>query len=426
MGDRDEGGGMIFLYVGGCVLLAAFFSGLETGLVSADQFALYAAKEKGAFYARAADFLLLKPERLLSTTLVGTNIAVVTATVLLSNRLRESGPEWVVAAGSVGLAVVMLIVAEVIPKSFFRQHADTVSVRLAPVLVAFYLLFYPFATVLNAVVKALLVVFGQLRPTKNTVSSKSSLRLLVRLGSREAGVSLADQRVIEDIFDFSDTLAREVMVQMHRTLACPATMPLQEIVGRANRAEVRYVPIYQGRLDSTVGYIDIEEIVSAQTLEVQSLLHVPVFYPDTKRLPDLLSDMNTRGLRVVFLSNEYGRISGIITPDEIVAEIAGARPGTRGSEEPDVVAVADGVYSVSGTADVEDFSHETGIVLPKGSYDTVGGCVLSNLGRIPETGEEITIGPARFVVTDCDELHIKRLTVQRQPRARTHAHPGTR
>ena len=407
---------MILLVVAGCVLFSAFFSGLETGLVSADQFALYAAREKGSLYARAADFLLLKPERLLSTTLVGTNIAVVSATVLLSNLLREVGPDWVVAAGSVGLAVVMLVIAEVIPKSFFRQHANTVAVRMAPVLVAFYFLFYPLALVLNLIVKMLIFVLGQHRSSKDTVSSKQSLRLLVRLGSREAGVSLADQRIIEDIFDFQDTIAREVMVQMHRTVACPVSMELSEIATRAISAEVRFVPVYETRLDNMVGYIDVDEIASMPSPRPEQLIHEPVFYPDTKRLPDLLMEMNRKRLQVVFLSNEYGRISGIITPDEIVAEIAGTRPGSKQSRQPDVLRSGEGVFVVAGTTDVEDFTHETGLRLPKGPYDTVGGCVLARVGRIPDVGERVDVGDGVFVVSDRDELHIKLLTVTTRPR----------
>ena len=154
---------------------------------------------------------------------------------------------------------------------------------------------------------------------------------------------------------------------------------------------------------------------------VGQLIHAPVFYPDTKRLPDLLMEMNRRKLQVVFLSNEYGRVSGIITPDEIVAEIAGTRPGSRQSRQPDVLRSGDGVFIVAATTDVEDFTHETGIKVPKGAYDTIGGCVLAHMGRIPDIGERVEVGDGVFVISDRDELHIKLLTVTartRRPEAR--------
>ncbi|TFH06471.1 MAG: HlyC/CorC family transporter [Spirochaetales bacterium] len=402
---------MIILQVTACILLAAFFAGLETGLISANQFALYAAKEKGVFYARAADFLLLKPERLLSTTLIGTNFSVVTATVILSRTLRETHIPWAPWVGSIVLAVVMLLISEIIPKSFFRQHADTISVRLAPALVFFYFIFYPVATVLNIVVKFILLVTGQLKSSNQGVTSKQSLRLLVRLGGREAGLSLADQRVIDDIFDFQDTMAREVMVQIHRTLACPDTLPIEDLARQALAARVRFVPVYQNRLDNTVGYVDVEEVATVAELSLKALMRPAVFYPDTKRIPELLLDMNRRRLRVVFLSNEYGRVSGIITPDEIVAEIAGNSPGAVNPRSGDITKIPDGGYLVAGIADVEDFRNETGVPLPVGPYDTVGGFLLAQLGRIPEAGERYEHQGASFVIKDRDELHIKRMTV---------------
>lgn len=397
--------------VGLCMLVAAFFAGLETGLISANQFALYAARERGVFYARAADFLLLRPERLLSTTLIGTNICVVTATVLLSNMLRQTGVVWAPLAGSGVLVLVWLLVAEIIPKSFLREHADTVAVRLAPALVFFYIVFFPLATVLNTVVKAILYLTGQLRSTKEGVGTRQALRTLVRLGSREAGLSLSDQRVIDDIFDFEETIAREVMVQIHRTLACPRNMELAEMIKRAVSAGVRFVPIYENRLDNVVGYLDVEEVAVSEALTLDSLMRAPVYYPDTKRIPELLLDMNRLRLQVVFLANEYGRISGMVSPDEIVSEVLGRFAPARRTRGHDVERLEPGRYMVIGIADIEDFHNETGISVPRGPYDTVGGFVQTRLGRIPAVGETLVCGHATFVVTDRDELHVKRLEV---------------
>ena len=402
----------VAILVGVCMMFAAFFAGLETGLISANQFALYSARARGVLYARAADFLLLKPERLLSTTLIGTNISVVTATVFLSNTLRRTGVVWAPILGSALLVIAWLLVSEIIPKSFFRQHADTVAVKLAPILVGFYFLFFPVATSLNLVVRLVLFLTGQLGSTKEGVSSKQSLRLLVRLGSREAGLSLADQRIIDDIFDFQDTLVREVMVQIHRTLACPRTMQLDEIIRRALAADVRFVPIYENRLDNIAGYIDVEEAATGDRLTLDALLRRPTFYPDTKRIPDLLLDMNRKSLPVAFLANEYGRISGIVTPDEIVGEVIGRFAVARHGHGRDIERLESGAYAVVGVADIEDFRNETGISIPRGPYDTVGGFLQTRLGRIPEVGETLVHAAATFAVTDRDELHVKRLEVR--------------
>lgn len=401
-----------FLGVALCMGTAAFFAGLETGLISTDQFILHAARERGRYSARAADFLLSKPERLLSTTLIGTNISVVTGTVLLSNTLRMTGVLWAPIAGSAGLVLVWLVLSEIIPKSFFRTHANTIAVSLAPLLIAFFYLFFPLSAALNLVVKVFLLGTGQLGSTKTGVGTKQSLRLLVRLGSREAGLSLTDVRIIDDIFDFQDTIAREVMVHIHRTLACPRTMDIADVVQRALAAQIRFVPIYESRLDNIVGYLDIDEVALAEGLVLDTLIRKPVFYPDTKAIPELLLDMNRRNLPVVFLSNEYGRITGIVTPDDIVAEVIGHIVPTGTAPERDIERLERDRYTVAGVADLEDFRNETEITIPRGPYDTVGGFVQTRLGCIPEEGAALQYRGATFTVTERDELHVKRLEVR--------------
>ena len=404
-----------------CIFSGGIFAGLETGLISANQFLLNSAREKNSLSARATGFLLKSPERLLSTTLIGTNLSFVTATILLSRYLRATGLIWAPWAGSILLTFIMLIFAEIIPKSFFRQNADTIAVRLAPLLLLFYFLFFPVALILNLIVKMLLFLTGQYRPSTTVMDSKHSLRTLVRLGSREAGIPLEDQRIVDDIFDFQDTMAREVMIHIHRTLACPKSMPIEEIVQQAYFAEVRFVPIYTQRLDNLVGYIDLEDLVTSESLEIDELLHEPVFFPDMKRIPDLYREMKDRELKLVFLSNEYGRITGIVTPAEIVAEIVRIRPGYPDERYQEIEHLGEGRFAVVGVADVENFRNETGIPLPAGAYDTVGGFLLSRFGCIPEIGESMKAYGAVFSVSERDDVHIKRISVQRISSSAAHA-----
>ena len=149
---------MIFFYLLICLFSAAFFAGIETGLLAADQFFLYSMKREKKIYAILADYMLLKPERLLGTTLIGTNLSVVTAAVLLSAYLRSFSFQWINWFGTLILTVVFLIFSEVIPKSFFKKYSDTISVRLSPVVFFFYVIFLPISVLLNFIVKILLIL----------------------------------------------------------------------------------------------------------------------------------------------------------------------------------------------------------------------------------------------------------------------------
>ncbi|MBN1834438.1 MAG: HlyC/CorC family transporter [Spirochaetales bacterium] len=399
-----------------CALGAAFFAGIETGLLSADQLALYLKREKGVAYARSADYLLLKPERLLATTLIGTNACVVSAAIVVASTLRERGmaeSSWI---GSLVLSLVLLIFTEVIPKSFFRRNADTVAVRLAPLLLGFHFALLPVSVILNTIVR-LLLFSAPTRQKSKLPKSRDDLRTLVRLGSRVSGLQREEQRVFEEIFDFRGTLAREVMIQMHEYPVCPITGTLREAVRVSLEGRIRFLPVFRDRADNIVGYLDAERLLCRGGVEGQSiagLLQKPVFYPDVKRVPDLLLEMNRRNLDVVFLSDEYGAVSGLITPAEIAAEIVGYIPGEPFVLEREIEVLEPGHFRVAGVTDIQDFYHETGIHLGSENSDTVGGFVCEQLGTIPALGATFVHDGYRYTVLDRDERHVKKLEIQRK------------
>jgi len=399
-----------------CTLGAAFFAGIETGLLSADQLALYLKREKGVGYARSADYLLLKPERLLGTTLVGTNVCVVTAAVVVASTLRQRGLAESTWIGSLALSLVLLVFTEVVPKSFFRRNADTVAVRLAPVLLVFHFILLPVSVVLNTIVR-LLLFSAPAKQRSKLPQSRDDLRTLVRMGSRVSGLDREEHRVFEEIFDFRGTLAREVMIQIHEYPVCPITGTLRDAVRLSLEGRIRFLPVFRDRADNIVGYLDVERLLYREEGErrtVEELLRKPVFYPDVKRVPDLLLDMNRRGLDVVFLSDEYGAVSGLITPAEIAAEIVGYIPGEPFLLERDIEVLGPGHFRVAGVTDIEDLYHETGIHLKKKNSDTVGGFVSEQLGVIPPLGAALEHGGYLYQVVDRDERHIKKLEILRK------------
>lgn len=430
-----------------CFIFAAFFSGLETGLVAADQFLLFAKKEKGIKYAEAAVFLLLNPERLLSTTLIGTNISVVTASVLLNSTLRNAGMGWFSGISSVFLSIALLIFAEIIPKSFFRIKTDGLSVRLAPVLVFFYYIFIPIAFVLNTIVKIILLLSGRHGSSKKKLDSRQDLKLIVRLGSREAGIPVRDRRIIEDIFDFQETIAREVMIQLHTSPACSVDDTIQTAVRYSSAYGMEFIPVYRGRADNIIGYINIEDIFnrlsdgqgtgfrskgsrhgedSGYTLpavpasspgldtktRIGDLVRKPEYYPDTKNIPDLLLEMNKERLELVFIVNEYGRVTGMLTPEEIVSEIIGFKPGGGRSHDELIQKTGDNTYEANSISDIEDFQNKTGIHLKNKGVDTLGGYLCMAMGRIPRPGEEYTEKNVVFKVKKGTELRTELIEIR--------------
>lgn len=406
---------MILVGVFLCVLFAGFFAGMETGLVASNQLVIYTEREKGRFYARCAHFLIHKPDRLLATTLVGTNLVVVTATVLLVVFVRGLDlPHFMEWVAVLGLTIVVLIFSEIVPKSFFRNHADTVTLRLAPILAFFYFLFLPVSVALNLIVRSILFVFGKHRQEKKLPRSREDLRMLLKLRARELSFGLLDLKLIDDLFDFPGTKAREVMIPLNRTPVAELETPLVEIIRLARQFGARFIPIFANRSDNIIGYVDIEDFLGGGGVpELRRYMLKAAFYPETKRIPDLLLEMNANNQDLVFLCDEYGMISGIITANEIISDVFGHLPGEDDRLEEDIRSVGHNRYIVLGTASVDDVARRAGISVEEGSYDTIGGFLCDKMGEIPKRGAVYTGENAFFRVLERNNRQIRKIEIQK-------------
>ncbi len=405
---------MIALYIFICLITAAFFAGLETGLLSVNRMLLQEKCRKGQFSAKTAEFLLSKPERLLGTTLIGQNIANVTAAVLFNNFMHEIGYErlsWQGIAGIIGIAIIFLIFNDIIPKSFFRQHADTISVKLSGVLVVCYFIFFPVYLILNLIVKILLFLTGNHISRREEVRSKKDLRYLVNLVGKKLGIKQIDHRIIENIFDFRGQIAKEVMIPFHKLPVVYITNDLKDAVLLSIESGSRFIPVSEKRADNMIGYIDVNDLVWKKYPHIKKAVKQAVYYPETKQIPDLLLEMNKRNIDVVFLSNEYGGVSGMITPKQIVGEVIQFITEET-SKKTVIQKIGKDHYRISGTADLEDVANELGISdFKKGYNNTLGGFLCEKIGKIPPVNFEYSSNGCTFKVTDKDSLHIKEIEV---------------
>jgi magnesium and cobalt exporter, CNNM family len=395
-----------------CLIAASFFAGMETGLLSADKLKIYSKKQHGILWAGSADFLLKKPERLLATTLIGTNIAVVSSAVVLTNYLRQFYSGSVAVGGSLILTVIYLLFAEIIPKTFFRRYADSITVRLAVLMHFFFYIFLPVSFLLNIIVRIFMLIMGQKNVGEKVPRSREDFRLLMHLSSRESGFGYDDYRIIDDILDFSVTLASEAMIPLHKYPVFHINTKAEEVIRVASQMNQRFFPCYSKRTDNIVGYIDIQDFCFAGNNTIKQILRTSVFFPEVKPLPDLLDSMVKQGLEVVFLSDEYGGISGLVTHQQIASEIIGTIPGDLHSIKDDVTSVGNNVFIADGTTDLEYFSHVIDVKMKKGTNETLGGYLCEKLGVIPKTGKVFQEGQLKYTILDGDKLAIGSVRVE--------------
>ena len=403
---------MILIYLVLCTIIFGYFAGLETGLLSANRMLLQEKKRKGILYARTAEYLLSKPARLLGTTLVGCNAASVTAAVLFTKFFEKIGLAHLTWLGILLMSIILLMFGDLIPKSFFRRYADTVAVRLSPMLLLINILFLPITFILTLLINGLLFVTGQYASRREEVKSKRDLRFLINLKEMSGGLTHAEQKMIEDILDFRDQSAREVMTPFHRIPVVNVNQSIREVALLSYQTKNRFIPVSEYRTDNVIGYIDTEELLWKKAPSIRKIMKHAVYFPETRRIPDLLLDINRNDQKVVFLSDEYGGVAGMITPGQIVGNLVHYVPET-GSREEAIKVLEPGHYLVQGSADLEDLGHEIGLTVKSGYNRSLGGFLCEKLGVIPEEGRVYEEGGFSFKVTRCDDRHVQEIEIVR-------------
>ena len=399
-----------------CVLISAFFSAAEIAFIAANRVRLRHLAEQGSRVARGLMAAFQHPERLLATAMMGVTIVQVSAagltTALLLGWLDRQASFW----ATVILTPVMLVFGEILPKALAQTRATTVALGTFDVLRGAAWLLAPLVGVANLIVRAILRSLGHTE-RRDPFVSREDLRLLVE--SEPVGVTDVreeEREMIEGIFDLVETSVREIMVPLVDVVAVPEEATVAEAILKIRESGHSRLPVYRERIDHVVGIVTALDILhrGAEGKTVKNLARPAHYVPSTKRISDLLPEMQRERLQLAVVVDEYGGSEGIVSIEDIVEEIVGDIQDDHDRPSSTFTPLPDGSYLVAGRIAIEELNEALKWDLPRKDYDTVAGLMLSVLGRIPRPGEHVTLGRYELSVVDADERRILKVKVKVQ------------
>ena len=402
-----------------CLLVTAFFSAAEMAFIAANRLRLRHLAEEGS--RTAARYLedFRRPERVLSTAMMGVTIAHIVASSAVTFALLPVLGAWAPWVVTAALTPVMLVFGEIIPKAVAREWATNLILRLyAPIRWASALL-APFVWATNTIVSALLRFFGGPSADSRHFVSREELKALLAMEPDEADVTTVEAEMIDKIFDLGDTTVREVMVPLVEVAMLPeSATPADAIALIAQRGFSR-IPIYAQRETDIVGVVASMDLLK-RGADVATLaeLRRPVSYvPETKRIDDLLREMQRSRNHLAVVVDEYGGSTGVVTLEDILEQIVGEIQDEHDRAPASVDRLPDGSYWVAARTNIEELNEALDWNLPKHDYETVAGLVLATLHRIPRMGEEFQVGGYTITVLDADARHVKAVKIAPPPAA---------
>ncbi len=393
--------GVTLLIILICLLLEGFFSGSEIGVVSADQMKLRHAAAKGSKGAKLALTMLQKPEWLLSTTLVGTNIAVVTnttmATALMIHLFGENG-SWLAV---VLAAPLIWVFGEIVPKSVFQQRADFITPYVIFALRFFSYLFYPILLIFSAITRLLAKLLGG--TDRNPFTLREEIITMLHMPAAGDGdIQPVEKEMIRRMFNFTETRVQDAM----RPLIEVTAIERQATCGEARRlaTETFHVrlPVYDERVDRVTGMLHVLDLLGEdEDRPIAEFIRAASYVPANKSIRDLLFDMRREGEVVAVVVDEFGGAEGIVTVEDIVEEVVEDLQDEYDAHEPDedlFHKLDERDYLTSGRTELDQVSEQLGIKLPAGHYSTVAGFILHKTGSIPPQGTRVDEGTVTLTV----------------------------
>ena len=419
---------MIYVWVIGLALLVtALFSAAEMSFIAANRVRLRHLAEGGNRTAIRYLEAFRKPERLLSTAMMGVTIAHITASSVATWGLIPVVGGGAAILATVTLTPLMLVFGEIIPKAVARERATGLILVLFPVVEVLGRLLTPFTWGANALVGRALALVGRQPTSTRQFVSREELKLLLQMEPEEADVTVTEAEMIDNIFDLGETAVREVMVPLVDVAALPETASPADAVRLIQERGFSRIPIFTDRVFNLVGVVTAMDLLSrgAAVSDVRSLMRPATYVPETKRIDELLSEMQKNRVQLAVVVDEYGGAVGIVTVEDIVEQIVGEIRDEHDRTPDTVERLPDGSYRVAGRASLDEVNEALDWDLPKGDFETIAGLVLATLHRIPLVGEVFRVGHYSFTVLEADKRRVLAVRITIAPPSKPPAQADT-
>lgn len=418
---------MSFSFILVFLCLEALFSGGEIALVAADINKIRNKARAGSRSALMTLRLLNNPEWFLSTTLTGTNICVVTNTALATSMfISMFGSVHGELVSILVMIPLLLIMGEIVPKSIFQQYPEPIALKISWFIWTASMIFYPIVFIVSRISRGALYVFSQeKKPYYMPYITKAGLEFILQKEGDQSDIMTSEKEMIQRIFDFTDSTADDIMVPLSNVIALPSNTILKEASRIITDKGYSRIPVYEESVFNIIGILhtfDLLDVLYGETVTTVSLsendpietcIRRDVLYvPETKPTDELLVELQKRGEHMAIVVDEYGGGVGIVTIEDILEEIVGEIDDEYSSDNQTLYKkVAPGKYLFNAQVKLDYVREIIVSEIPEGDYETLGGFLLTMMGKIPKSNEAFRYGEIIFIIKDADMKSIKDVLV---------------
>ena len=416
------------------ITLNAFFSASEMAVVTVNKVRLRHKVEEGNKTAAIVERLATDSSRFLATIQVGITLigflAAATAAVSMTQEvggllklipvrfIQNSADGIAVVLITVLLALVMLLFGELIPKNVALKHAERIAFTVARPVDGLARIFAPVVHALVWLTNKISALLGADQTSSMPFVTQDEIKAMVDAGEEGGVLEEEEKEMIYSIFDFGDTLAREVMVPRMDIVAVEADTPMMEALDVLMREGHSRIPVYHENVDNIIGLLYAKDMLvylkdTRRDVPLKSILRPAYFVPETKNVDDLLRELQKRRVHMAIVVDEYGGTAGLVTVEDLLEEIVGEIQDEYDAEEPSIEKTSDTQYVLDAGVQLDDVNDLLDAHLPDSGGDTLGGFIYNQLGRVAAVGDEIQMDGLAITVMSVSGRRIRKVRVGR-------------
>ena len=406
-----------------CLILSAFFSGMEIAFVSANRIYLEIEKQQNGFNAKFLNFITKNPSRFIATMLVGNNISLVIYGIFMGDRILQLFFPETLLGGAISIhivfiqtvisTIIILLTAEFLPKVFFQQFSNVLMKVFAIPTAFFYVFFFPITSMIIILSDYILIKFFKTKGDQVQLTfSKIELGNYIEEqleSTKDMDTVDSEIQIFQNALDFSEVKVREAMVPRTEIIATEITASLSDIKKLFTSSGLSKIPVFDNSIDDILGYIHVFEMFKKPT-DLKKILLPVAFVPETMKISEVLKLLTKQRKSIAVVLDEYGGTSGIITVEDIIEELFGEI-----EDEHDHFALFEkqidkGLFEFSARIEVDYINQKYDLSLPENEfYETLGGLIVYLKEEIPTEGTVIEIENYEFEIKEVSSTKIEKV-----------------
>ena len=422
------------------ILVNAFFAMSEIAIISLNDTKIDKLAEEGDKKAQQIKKLTENSSNFLSTIQIGVTLAgfLTSASAadsfspLITNAvapLMPGVPVSVISTVSLILITIVisyfsLVLGELAPKKIAMQKSEKVSYKVVGFLLFFMKATKPFVKVLSFSTNAIVRIFGIDPSADEEQVTEEEILMMVDVGEEKGVIENSQAEMINNIFEFDDIDARDIMTHRVDMTAVEADKPISEVIEIAIEDGYSRIPVFDDEPDNIIGVVYIKDLLEYIGKElptdktIREVMREAYFVPETKKCGELFAEMSEKRVQIAIVVDEYGGTAGMLTLEDILESIVGNIRDEYDDEDEEIAKINDNTFTVEGTTDLDEVDELIGADIPEGDYDTVAGFIISRLGYLPKNGDMDTVelDNLKFTVLSVEDKRIAKVRIDIAPR----------